>query len=80
LSDEDNQKSGERFTPPGKKISEYTANVDRYGIWAANLSDPAAKRWLRNMQILVLLFIDGASMIELDDPDWTIQRWTVFFV
>jgi len=32
------------------------------------------------MQILVLLLIDGASMIELDDPDWTIQRWTVFFV
>jgi histone acetyltransferase 1 len=80
LTDEDNQESGQSFTPPGKKVTEYTANGDRYGIWAANLSDPAAKRLLRNMQILVLLFIDGASMIELDDPDWTIQRWTVFFV
>jgi len=32
------------------------------------------------MQILVPLFIEGGTLIELDDPDWTIERWTVFFV
>lgn len=61
-------------------VYEYKVQGRSYGIWAANLSDPAAKRLLRSMQILVLFFIEGASMIELDDVDWTIQRWTVFFL
>ena len=72
--------NGSAFSPPGKMIHSYKVEDRSYGIWAANLSDPAAKRLLRSMQILVLFFIEGASMIELDDVDWTIQRWTVFFM
>jgi len=72
--------SDSSFSPPGKMVQSYTMEDRTYGIWAANLSDPAAKRLLRSMQILVLFFVEGASMIELDDVDWTIQRWTVFFL
>lgn len=32
------------------------------------------------MQAFVLFFIEGGSLIELDDPDWTIDRWRIFFV
>ena len=43
------------------------------------LSDPAAKELFRNMQVFVLFFIEGGTLIELDDPDWTIDRWRIFF-
>jgi len=32
------------------------------------------------MQIFVTFFIEGGTFLELDDPDWTVDRWTVFFL
>lgn len=68
------------FEPPGKLVKEYTVNGQSYGIWSTRLSDPRAKKLLRNMQVFVLFFIEGGTEIELEDPEWTIDRWTVFFV
>lgn len=68
------------FQPPGKRIHSYSVNDQQYGIWAANLTDPLAKRILRRMQIFTSINIEGGSFIELDDPDWTIERWTIYFL
>lgn len=69
----------EHWTPPGKLIYSYNVNGQSYGVWTTTLSDPKAKELFRNMQAFVLFFIEGGTIIELDDPDWTIDRWRVFF-
>lgn len=78
--DEEDEVQDQPFTPPGVLQHTYEVNGRQYGVWKASLSQADTKRIIRNCQILVLLFIEGASMIELDDVDWTIDRWTVFFL
>lgn len=65
------------WTPPGEKIREYTRDGAKYEIWCASLTDAAAKQVLENMQILVPLFIEGGTTLQLDQ-DWTTQRWKLF--
>jgi histone acetyltransferase 1 len=48
----------------------------QYEIWSTSVADPAGLEIWRNMQVLVLLFVDGASPIELSE-DWTYERWTL---
>lgn len=68
------------FVPPGELVHSYDVNGRRFGIWEVNLTDPRAKQILRHMQIFVHFFIEGGSFIELDDPEWTIERWTIYFL
>ncbi|SMQ49141.1 unnamed protein product [Zymoseptoria tritici ST99CH_3D7] len=77
----DNQELGVEadFGPPGEKIHNYKRHGKAYEVWCASLADPAAKKLLENMQILVPFFIDGGSMLELEQ-DWTTQRWKIFLV
>jgi histone acetyltransferase 1 len=35
---------------------------------------------IKRIQILVPLFIEGGTLVELDEPDWALERWTVFFL
>jgi histone acetyltransferase 1 len=35
---------------------------------------------VKRIQILIPLFIEGGTLIELKDPDWSLERWTVFFL
>jgi histone acetyltransferase 1 len=72
------QKKG-HFKPPGEKIRTYTRNGKSYETYCASLADPAAKEILLNMQILVPMFIDGGSTLELEQ-DWTAARWKIFLV
>lgn len=71
---------GEAWEPPGELLHQYEVDGRTFGIWSTNLSNPVAKQILKNMQILVLFFIEGGSMIELEDVDWTIERWTLFLM
>ena len=75
-TDDDNAAS---WTPPGEKIRDYTRDGAKYEIWCASLTDAAAKRVLENMQILVPLFIEGGTTLQLDQ-DWTTQRWKLFLI
>ncbi|KAL9053368.1 MAG: hypothetical protein Q9162_004809 [Coniocarpon cinnabarinum] len=68
------------FVPPGKVVHSYDVNGRKFGVWEVNLTDPRAKQILRQMQIFVHFFIEGGTFIELDDPDWTIERWTIYFL
>jgi len=75
----DSKKNGNvaAWTPPGDKIHEYTRDGEKYEIWCASLTDNAAKELLENMQILVPLFIEGGTTLQLDQ-DWTTRRWKLF--
>ncbi|KAF1822087.1 histone acetyltransferase type B catalytic subunit [Dissoconium aciculare CBS 342.82] len=69
--------SAQDWRPPGEKIQSYDREGTSFEIWCASLADPAAKRLLENMQILAPLFIDGGSMLELEQ-DWTTARWKLY--
>ncbi|RMZ92033.1 hypothetical protein DV736_g726, partial [Chaetothyriales sp. CBS 134916] len=68
------------WTPPGERVHVYERGGDQFETWAAPLSDPAMKALIDNIQILVLFFIEGAVFINLDDVDWTLDRWRVYLV
>lgn len=67
------------FTPPGELLHQYEHDGRKFGVWSTTLLDPAARQLLRNLQIMILFFIEGGSYIELGDPDWTLERWRLFF-
>ena len=67
------------FVPPGEKVREYSRDGYTHEIWCAHLSDPAAKSLLENMQVLVPMFIEGGTMLQLEQ-DWTSQRWKLFLL
>jgi histone acetyltransferase 1 len=68
------------FTPPGKPVFTYESNERNYEIWAGSLADPDVRRILDRAQILVSLFIEAGTPLATDDPEWTLERWTVYFV
>lgn len=67
------------FKPPGEKIHSYRRDGKNVEIWCASLADPAAKQLLENMQILVPMFIEGGTTLQLEQ-DWTTQRWKIFLL
>lgn len=67
------------WKPPGKQVNSFTLHGKRYEVWSASLSDPAAMHIWKNMQILTLLFIEGASLPELD-AEWSVGRWTLYLL
>ena len=73
--------SGARdFTPPGKLIKSYTSNARSFEIWYGELSDEAVRKLIERMQIFISFFIEAGTPLELDDQEWTLQRWNVYFV
>lgn len=67
------------FKPPGEMIHSYTRRSEKFEIWCASLADPQAKRILENMQILVPMFIEGGTILQLEQ-DWTTRRWKLFLL
>ena len=67
------------FVPPGELLHTYERDGETYQIWCAALADNKAQEILRNMQILVPLFIEGGTMLELDHS-WIVDRWKLFLL
>ncbi|KAK3671954.1 histone acetyltransferase 1 [Recurvomyces mirabilis] len=67
------------FVPPGRRIAEYSRDGINHEIWCASLADSAARELLENMQILIPLFIEGGSMLQLEH-DWSTKRWKLFLL
>lgn len=66
------------FKPPGILVNKYTGPGGiKYETWAADLTDPQAREILDNMQVLVPMFIEGGTMLQLEQ-DWTTERWKIF--
>lgn len=73
-------KAAKDFKPPGKLVHCYVSRNRNFEIWAGSLADPEVRRLLDRAQIFVSLFIEAGTPLATDDPEWTLQRWTVYFV
>ncbi|QIX00280.1 hypothetical protein AMS68_005797 [Peltaster fructicola] len=65
------------FIPPGERVRAYRRDGKQYEVRCASLADADAKRLLERMQILIPLFIEGGTMLQLEQ-DWTTKRWKLF--
>ncbi|KIV90214.1 hypothetical protein PV10_07543 [Exophiala mesophila] len=75
------QDTGARdWTPPGLKVSQYSRDGKDFEVWAGSLLDTRMRLLLDNIQILIVFFIEGGQFINLDDVDWTLDRWRVYLV
>lgn len=68
------------WKPPGELIQSYTSRGRSFEIWCAELTDPAVQQLIDRIQILISLFIEAGTPIPLDDQDWSLARWRIFFV
>lgn len=66
--------------PPGEHLRTLTAGDSTYEIWKGSLADKAVQQMVKRIQILIPLFIEGGQAINLNDPEWSLQRWTVFLL
>lgn len=66
------------WTPPGERVQTYSRNGNDYEIWAASLTDPRMRTLVDNIQIMILMYIEGGTFINLDDVEWTLDRWRVY--
>ena len=75
-----NDSNAEAFKPPGELLETYTSKGRHFEIWSGELTDPAVKLLISRMQILISFFIEGGTPLELDDQEWSLARWRVYFV
>lgn len=75
-----NDSSAKDFKPPGEVIESYTSRGRNFEIWRGEMTDPAVKELIRRIQIVISFFIEGGTPLELDDEEWTLARWQVFFL
>lgn len=68
------------FTPPGQLFNTYSLGGKVYEVWHASLLNDSCKEILDNMQIFVLFFIEGASLLDIKDDVWANRRWDVYFL
>jgi histone acetyltransferase 1 len=65
--------------PPGLElVNSFGLKSGNYEIWKGNLASAAVKQLMQRFQILALFFIEGGSMIDLEEADN--DRWTVYFL
>lgn len=75
-----NDKHAKDWKPPGTLVSTYSRKDQQFEIWAGSLLDPAIRELVDNIQILILFYIEGGQFINLEDVDWTLDRWRVYFI
>ena len=68
------------WKPPGELWQSMEADGINYEIWKGSLADLAVQQLVKRVQILVPFFIEGGTLIDLGDPDSSLERWTVFFL
>lgn len=68
------------FKPPGKLVHNYITCGRNYEIWAGSLADPDVRLLLDRIQVCVSFFIEAGTPISTEDPEWTLERWLVYFV
>ncbi|KAK0941016.1 histone acetyltransferase 1 [Friedmanniomyces endolithicus] len=71
--------AGASFQPPGAIIKGYMSKGRKYEIWCSSLTDMVARQILENMEIMIPMFIEGGSMLQLGQ-DWSTQRWKLFLL
>jgi histone acetyltransferase 1 len=69
-----------QWTPPGELWQSIETGGQTYEIWKGNLADLAVQQMVKRIQIMVPFFIEGGTFIDLTEPEWSLERWTVFFL
>ncbi|KAL8730174.1 MAG: hypothetical protein Q9166_004257 [cf. Caloplaca sp. 2 TL-2023] len=72
--------AAKNWRPPGERIESYTSRGRDFEIWCGDLTDPVVRQLIDRIQILVSLFIEGGTPIPLDDQDWSLAKWRIYFV
>ena len=68
------------WKPPGELWKTIETGRRTLEIWKGSLADLAVQQMVKRVQILIPLFIEGGTLIDLDEPEWSLERWTVFFL
>ncbi|PQE19091.1 histone acetyltransferase type b catalytic subunit protein [Rutstroemia sp. NJR-2017a BBW] len=66
--------------PPGELYETIETGGETYEIWKGNLADLAVQQMIKRIQILVPLFIEGGTLLDMDTSEYDLARWTVFFL
>ncbi|KAB8301573.1 hypothetical protein EYC80_003417 [Monilinia laxa] len=66
--------------PPGELFRTLEIGGETFEIWKGNLSDPFIQQTIKRIQILVPFFIEGGTLLDLDESEDDLGRWTVFFL
>lgn len=74
-----NGEGAKDWRPPGQLIRAYSKKGQDFEIWAGSLLDPRVNQLVRNIQVFVLFFIEAGSLLDLDEVDWSLDRWQVYF-
>ncbi|MCJ1473179.1 histone acetyltransferase 1 [Lambiella insularis] len=72
--------SAATFRPPGTCVQSYISKGRSFEIWCGELTDPSVRILIERMQIFISFFIEGGTPLALDDQEWTLARWRVFFL
>lgn len=57
---------------PGLQIDSYTIGTKNYMVCKSSLQDPEAVKLVDRLELLVLLYIEGGSYVDLGDDRWQI--------
>lgn len=76
---DDENATSQDWKPPGECMNTFTVDSKQYEVWKAPLADEHARYIWKNMSILVLLFIEGATTEGLDDEE-TLDRWSLYLL
>ncbi|KAI4102179.1 MAG: hypothetical protein L6R37_004544 [Teloschistes peruensis] len=74
------QQDARKWEPPGELLESYTSRGRNFEIFSGPLTNPVIQQLVDRIQILVSFFIEGGTPIPLDDQDWSLARWRVFFI
>lgn len=66
------------WSPPGVCVKRYTRGGQNYEVWAGSLLDRRMRTLVDSIQILILFFIEGGQFVNLEEADWTLDRWRVY--
>jgi histone acetyltransferase 1 len=78
-TEDDANATSKDWKPPGEVMTSFAVEGKQYEIWKTPLGDDMARRIWKNMRILVLLFIEGATTEGLDDEE-TLDRWSLYLL
>lgn len=70
----------EKFQPFGEKVSEHTFADDEekertFEIYHCDYKIPSFLKFFGRLQTFILWFVDAASYIDVDDPQWSYFVW-----
>ena len=75
-----NDSSAQDFEPPGKLVKTYSRKGRNFEIWSGSLLDGRVRDTIDRIQILLSFIIEAGTPLNTTDADWTMDRWTVYFV